>query len=65
MTTMQKLYLVVPLAPLVGCIIAGLFGWAIGRRGAHLVTILGMIVCTVVSAIVFKDVLDGNIYNGP
>ena len=65
MTTMQKLYLVVPLAPLVGAIMAGLFGWLVGRRGAHIVTILGMIVCTVVSAVVFKDVLDGNIYNGP
>src|SRR6476660_5875954 len=65
MTTMQKLYLVVPLAPLVGAIVAGLFGWLVGRRGAHIVTILGMIVCTVVSAVVFKDVLDGNIYNGP
>ena len=65
MTTMQKLYLVVPLAPLVGAIVAGLFGWLVGRRGAHIVTILGMVVCTVVSAIVFKDVLDGNIYNGP
>jgi NADH-quinone oxidoreductase subunit L len=62
---MQKLYLVVPLAPLVGAIVAGLFGWLVGRRGAHIVTILGMIVCTVVSAVVFKDVLDGNIYNGP
>jgi NADH-quinone oxidoreductase subunit L len=62
---MQKLYLVVPLAPLLGAIVAGLFGWAIGRRGAHLVTILGMVVCTVASAIVFKDVLDGNFYNGP
>ena len=29
MTFMQKLYLVVPLAPLVGALIAGLFGWAI------------------------------------
>ncbi len=65
MTTMQKLYLVVPLAPLVGAIVAGLFGWLIGRRGAHLLTILGMVVCTVASAIVFKDVLDGNFYNGP
>jgi NADH-quinone oxidoreductase subunit L len=62
---MQKLYLVVPLAPLAGAIIAGLFGWLVGRRGAHIVTILGMIVCTVASGIVFKDVLDGNIYNGP
>ena len=38
--TMQALYLIVPLAPLVGAIVAGLFGWAIGRRGAHWVTIL-------------------------
>src|SRR5918996_313193 len=64
MTTMQKLYLVVPLAPLAGAIIAGLFGWAIGRRGAHWVTILGMIVCTGASAIVYNDVLNGNVYNG-
>jgi NADH-quinone oxidoreductase subunit L len=64
MTTIQKLYLVVPLAPLAGAIIAGLFGWAIGRRGAHLVTILGMIVCTAASAWVFYDVLHGTLYNG-
>jgi NADH-quinone oxidoreductase subunit L len=62
---MQKLYLVVPLAPLIGAIVAGLFGWVVGRRGAHVVTILGMVVCTVASAVVFKDVLDGNFYNGP
>src|ERR671915_1856171 len=64
MTTMQKLYLVVPLAPLAGSIIAGLFGWAIGRRGAHRVTIMGMLVCTGASAVVYYDVLNGNIYNG-
>ena len=64
MTTMQKLYLVVPLAPLVGAILAGLFGWLIGRRGAHLVTILGMIVCTAAAGVVFNDVSNGNIYNG-
>jgi len=62
---MQKLYLVVPLAPLAGAILSGLFGWVIGRRGAHLVTILGMIVCTAVSGVVFNDVLNGNLYNGP
>ena len=64
MTTMQKLYLVIPLAPLAGAILAGLFGWAIGRRGAHWVTILGMLVCTIASAFVFYDVLHGNVYNG-
>jgi len=59
MTRMQLLYLIVPLAPLVGALIAGLFGWAIGRRGAHWITILLMIVSTVVSAVVFLDVLGG------
>ena len=34
MTTMQKLYLVVPLAPLVGAILSGLFGWVIGLVSA-------------------------------
>ncbi|HXV10573.1 MAG TPA: NADH-quinone oxidoreductase subunit L [Burkholderiales bacterium] len=62
---MQLTYLVVPLAPLVGAIVAGLFGHAIGRRGAHRVTILGMIIATIASAIVFFDVLQGNYYNGP
>jgi NADH-quinone oxidoreductase subunit L len=61
---MQKLYLVVPLAPLVGAILSGLFGWVIGRRGAHLVTIAGMIVCVVASGLVYQDVLQGNTYNG-
>ncbi len=60
MTSMQKLYLLVPLAPLAGAIIAGLFGWAIGRRATHWVTIAGMIVCTVASAIVFYDVLQSS-----
>jgi NADH-quinone oxidoreductase subunit L len=61
---MQKLYLVVPLAPLVGAVLSGLFGWAIGKRGAHLVTILGMIVCAAAAGVVFYDVLQGNVYNG-
>ncbi len=62
---MQLLYLLVPVAPLVAAIIAGLFGWAIGRRGAHWITIIGMVICTGASAIVFIDVLDGNVFNGP
>jgi NADH-quinone oxidoreductase subunit L len=62
---MQWIYLIVPLAPLAGAILAGLFGHAIGRRGAHRVTILGMIIATAASAVVFFDVLQGNVYNGP
>ncbi|MBI2509183.1 MAG: NADH-quinone oxidoreductase subunit L, partial [Betaproteobacteria bacterium] len=61
---MQTLYLIVPLAPLAGAIVAGLAGRAIGRRGAHRVTILGMVVSTAASAVVFLDVLDGNTWNG-
>src|SRR6185436_6984748 len=61
----QALYLVVPLAPLAGALIAGLFGWLIGRRASHIVTIVGMVVSTAASLVVFKDVLAGNIFNGP
>jgi NADH-quinone oxidoreductase subunit L len=64
MTLMQTLYLVVPLAPLIGAAVAGLFGWAIGRRGAHTVTIAGMLVSTAAALGVFLDVLEGNTYNG-
>ena len=64
MTTMQGLYLTVALAPLAGAIAAGLFGWVIGRRGAHWVTIVGMTVSTAGAAVVFFDVLAGNTYNG-
>ena len=31
----ETLYLIVPLAPLAGALIAGLLGWLIGRRAAH------------------------------
>ncbi|HET6493116.1 MAG TPA: NADH-quinone oxidoreductase subunit L [Burkholderiales bacterium] len=64
MTRMQLLYLVVPVAPLIGAIAAGLFGRVVGRRGAHWITIIGMVICTLASALVFYDVLNGNLYNG-
>jgi NADH-quinone oxidoreductase subunit L len=61
---MQKLYLLVPLAPLVGAIIAGLFCRVIPalggahrdhrRRGHRLLA----------SFLIFKDVMAGNTYNG-
>ncbi len=65
MTEMQKLYLLVPLAPLFGAIMAGLFGWAIGRRASHFITILGMVVCLIASILVYQDVMAGNVFNGP
>ncbi|MGB5080809.1 MAG: NADH-quinone oxidoreductase subunit L [Burkholderiales bacterium] len=59
------LYLVVPLAPLAGAIIAGLFGRQIGRAGAHWVTIIGVAVSFGVSCTILSDVLDGAEFNGP
>ncbi len=62
---MKSLYLVVPLAPLAGALIAGLLGWLIGRRATHWVAIIGMTVSTVAAFLVFRDVLAGNTFNGP
>jgi NADH-quinone oxidoreductase subunit L len=64
MTRMELVYLVVPLAPLAGAIVAGLFGRAIGRAGAHRVTIVGVGISFAASCVVFVDVLNGNTYNG-
>jgi NADH-quinone oxidoreductase subunit L len=64
MTDMQKLYLLVPLAPLAGALIAGLFGKTIGRSGAHLVTILGVLVAFLASVVIFQDVRNGHLFNG-
>ncbi|QDF96619.1 NADH-quinone oxidoreductase subunit L [Azoarcus sp. DD4] len=64
MTDMQKLYLLVPLAPLAGAILAGLFGKLIGRAGAHVVTILGVAVALVASVFIYQDVQAGNTFNG-
>lgn len=55
-TLNEYLLLAIPLAPLAGSLIAGLFGRMIGRAGAHTVTILGVAIAFVLSAIVFSDV---------
>ncbi len=62
--TMQTVYLLVPLAPLFGALLAGLFGRQIGRAGAHLVTIAGVAVSLAASICVFLDVREGNTFNG-
>ena len=61
---MKMLYLLVPIAPLLGAIVAGLFGKWVGRAGAHWVTISGVAVSLVASLIVLFDVLAGNTFNG-
>ena len=62
-TLSQNMLLAVPLAPLVGAIAAGLFGKAIGRRGAHSITILGVFVSLVISVMTLLAVLDGARFN--
>jgi len=65
MTSMQKIYLLVPVAPLIGAILAGFAGRLLGRAGAHTVTIFGVLVSTIASAAVFNDVVNhGTTFNG-
>ncbi len=59
----QNLLLAVPLAPLAGAVLAGFFGKAIGRAGAHTVTILGVLIAFVISLIVLNDVMAGARFN--
>jgi NADH-quinone oxidoreductase subunit L len=62
----ELVYLAIALAPLAGAILAGVFGRAIGRAGAHTVTILGVAVSFVLSAfVVLPEVLAGERFNGP
>ncbi|CAG9933115.1 NADH-quinone oxidoreductase subunit L [Candidatus Nitrotoga arctica] len=64
MSTMENLYLLVPLAPLVGAILAGLFGKLLGRTWTHRITILLVAVSFVASLLIFKDVMAGHTFNG-
>ncbi len=61
---MQKLYLLVPLAPLLGAIIAGLFGRYVGPTWSHRATILLVFVSFLASVRIFFDVMEGNTFNG-
>ncbi|MBI3903462.1 MAG: NADH-quinone oxidoreductase subunit L [Nitrosomonadales bacterium] len=59
-----SLYLLVPLAPLLGAILAGLFGKVLGRAWSHRVTIALVAVSFFASLRIFQDVLDGHTFNG-
>jgi len=64
MVLSQNLLLTIALAPLVGALVAGLAGKAVGRRGAHTVTILGVLISFIGSVIVLKAVaVDGQRFN--
>lgn len=63
------LLLAVPMAPLAGSMIAGLFGTRffgnrIGRAASHSVTILGVLIAFILSFQTLMAVMDGATYNG-
>src|SRR5687768_3426485 len=62
---MKALYLIIPFAPLLAAIVAGLAGRRIGRVGAHSVTIFAVLLSFLCSCVVFWDVQQGNTFNGP
>ena len=57
---MDKIYLAIPLASLLGAIVAGFFGAHIGRKGAHSVTILGVGISFILSLVA----LNHHVFNG-
>ena len=64
-----SLYLIIALAPLVGALLSGLFGTgflgrAIGKTGAHLITIAGVLISFIGSVTVLLQVLDGQTFDG-
>jgi NADH-quinone oxidoreductase subunit L len=63
---MQAIYLTIALAPLAAAVIAGLFGRAIGRTGAHGVAVLGVgISCALSLFVLYRIVVLGDApYNG-
>jgi len=58
-TLSRSVLLAIVLAPLLGAILAGLFGRKIGRAGAHSVTILGVATSFVLSASVLWHLMHG------
>jgi len=54
---MQNIYLMIPLAPLFGAIVAGLFGRKIGRTASHVVAIAGVAIAFALSLIVFNHIV--------
>ena len=60
---MKPVLLIVPFAPLLGALIAGLFGRAIGRSASHRVTIGLMIVSCIGAFMLLHDVINGYRFN--
>jgi NADH-quinone oxidoreductase subunit L len=69
MSSPLSLYLIIALAPLLGAILAGLFGTGflgrqVSRRGSHVLTISLVAVSAIGSLMVLRDVLNGHTFDG-
>ncbi len=58
--TMKTLYILTPLAPLIGAIAAGFFGKQLGRANSHRITIAGVGIAFLLSLLALRD----NLANG-
>jgi len=61
---MKTLYLLVPMAPLLGAVVVGLFGPKLGRAASHWLCILGVAIALVASYFIWADVRAGHLFNG-
>lgn len=61
---MNPLYLLIPMAPLVGAILAGLFGQQLGRKPSAYITIFLVLVSFLASVKVFFEVQNGITFDG-
>ena len=67
-TLNANMLLAVPLAPLTGSVLAGVFGTRLGgnllnRAASHTVTILGVLIAFILSAITLNEVINGARFN--
>ncbi|HEX5539398.1 MAG TPA: NADH-quinone oxidoreductase subunit L, partial [Methylophilaceae bacterium] len=63
--SMQTIYLLIPLLPLLAAVVVGLFSRVLPRAAAHRLTIAGVAAAFGLSVYVFMDVLQGHGFNGP
>ena len=61
---MQKIYLLIPLLPLLAAVMVGLLGRRLPRAAAHIATISAVAASFGLSVYVLLDVLAGHVYNG-
>ena len=63
--SMQTIYLLIPMLPLLAAAVVGLFGRSLPRSAAHWLTIAGVGAAFALSVYVFLDVMQGRTFNGP